>query len=148
VAFRWTSAGLVSLPHLTGMNHTDALAISGNGLIVTGISNSSPFSGPHAVLHTPATGLVDLNVYLPMLGVDLTGWDLSEARCISADGKTITGTGTQAGHSEAWLVRLGACQPCDANCDGASNASDVATFVNLLLTTTPSPCAPCAGDGN
>ncbi len=40
-------------------------------------------------------------------GIDLTGWSLSQATGISADGSTIVGYGRNAdGNSESWIARL------------------------------------------
>src|SRR5438046_10070436 len=63
----------------------------------------------------------DLATVLTGLGLNLTGWTLTEARGISADGRVIVGTGTNlAGNTEAWRAELGAT-PCYANCDGATS---------------------------
>ena len=49
----------------------------------------------------------DLRDVLSSQGDDLTGWELIEARDVSADGRTITGRGSNAaGQEEAWLARL------------------------------------------
>jgi hypothetical protein len=40
------------------------------------------------------------------LGSALTGWVLNDASAISADGRTIVGTGTVSGHTEGWIARL------------------------------------------
>jgi hypothetical protein len=61
--------------------------------------------------------MVELNAYLSSLGVNLAGWTLTGGYGISADGRTIAGTGTHGGvEQEAWvatisgdIVRTGAC---------------------------------------
>jgi len=40
----------------------------------------------------------------------------------------------------------GACDPCDVNCDGSVNGSDIATFVAAVQPGAPAGCSPCAGD--
>jgi uncharacterized membrane protein len=51
------------------------------------------------------SGLVDLNTYLPTLGLDLAGYSLRTADAISGDGSIIVGTGTAPdGSLTAWMV--------------------------------------------
>ncbi len=40
-----------------------------------------------------------------------------------------------------------ACDPCDMNCDGTVDASDIEPFIGLLFEGDV-PCAPCTGDTN
>ena len=64
-----------------------------------------PGSFGRAFLWEAALGLVDLNQFLPTLGIDLTGWTLTEATGISADGLTIVGNGVNPdGRIEAWIA--------------------------------------------
>jgi probable HAF family extracellular repeat protein len=97
-AFRWTSAsGMQSLGTLLGGVST-ANGVSDDGSVVVGDA------GGRAFLWTPSLGLVDLNTYLPSLGVDLTGWDLTLAKAVSGDGSVIVGTGYFNGSARAWRV--------------------------------------------
>jgi hypothetical protein len=48
----------------------------------------------------------ELDQVLTDMGLDLTGWTLSEARGISDDGLTIVGNGPIASGSAAWIVVL------------------------------------------
>jgi hypothetical protein len=51
--------------------------------------------------------MVDLKSYLTSHGADLTGWTLTNATGISADGLTIVGNGLNAdGEVEGWVARL------------------------------------------
>lgn len=43
-------------------------------------------------------------------------------------------------------VEVDVCEPCDTNCDGSVDLTDVEPFIELLLG--GSPCAECAGDTN
>ena len=45
-----------------------------------------------------------LQVILTSLGIDLTGWWLSNATGVSADGLTIAGRGTHNGALEGWIA--------------------------------------------
>jgi len=101
-AFRWTSAGgMVSLGTLPGKS-SHAYGVSGNGQVVVGVL-SSPDT---AMLWTSSLGMVDLNTYLPSLGINLTGWTLTRANGVSGDGRTLVGTGTHNGLTEAWVAHL------------------------------------------
>jgi probable HAF family extracellular repeat protein len=106
VAFRWTlSGGMVSLGALPGDAGSYAHRVSGDGMSVVGVS--VPASGEsHPFLWTAAGGMVDLNTLLPTLGSDLSGWTLTAAYGISADGRTIAGTGDHNGTTEAWVATL------------------------------------------
>ncbi len=53
---------------------------------------------------TSTLGSVDLNTYLPTLGVNLTGWNLAQAYGISYDGSAIMGYGTYNGENASWIV--------------------------------------------
>jgi probable HAF family extracellular repeat protein len=110
-AFRWTQAGgVVDLGVLPGHINSMATAVSADGKVVVGISSSNfitptfPAAGPQfdkngsrAFRWTQATGMRDLNALLAADGVDLTGVTLTGALGLSQDGKTISGTGLQAG---------------------------------------------------
>jgi len=49
-------------------------------------------------------GKRDLNVFLPQLGANISGWVLKEATGVSADGTVIVGTGTYNGDTRAFVV--------------------------------------------
>ena len=49
----------------------------------------------------------ELDVLLASYGIDLTGWRLTSANAVSADGLTIAGYGTNpSGNVEAWIARI------------------------------------------
>ncbi|HEX4822964.1 MAG TPA: hypothetical protein VFV19_01490 [Candidatus Polarisedimenticolaceae bacterium] len=101
-AFRWTSVGgMVNLGTLPGMA-SRAYGVSGDGQIVVGVL----MSPDHAMLSTSALGMVDLNTYLPSIGINLTGWVLTAANGVSGDGRTLVGTGTHNGLTEGWVAHL------------------------------------------
>lgn len=108
-AFRWDSdAGMEDLGVLDGSNYSLARDISADGSVIVGASDVvDEVVGytQHAFLWTPALGMVDMNAYLPSVGVDLTGWILLEATGVSVDGSAIAGYGYYDGEYRAFLVR-------------------------------------------
>jgi probable HAF family extracellular repeat protein len=134
VAFRWTWAGgMESLGILPGAESASAEGVSGDGSVIVG-STGPPFL-QRAFLWTPSLGMVDLNTYLPSIGVDLSGWTLTDATGISQDGITIVGNGVHLDHTEAWAADLVTRPTCYANCDQSPcapvlNANDFSCFLN------------------
>ncbi len=58
-------------------------------------------------------------------------------------------SGSFAAHSFArWGCPPVACDPCDANCDGAVDAFDIEPFIELLVDPNAPRCASCSGDAN
>lgn len=104
-AIRWTADGgmqdLGVLPSTTG---SWADAISGDGSVVAGPCVDDDWSPQRAFIWTAETGMVDLNSHLASLGVDMTGWTLTDVRGLSADGSSMTGWGVFNGEQRAWLV--------------------------------------------
>src|SRR5262249_20815209 len=128
-AFRWTAqTGMQNLGFPPGSLHTYGNIISGDGLVVAGYASYS--SGPHHAclspppcLCRPQPALVDPTPWPPTLGVNPTGWVLTEAYGLSADGSAVSGTGTYNGQQRAFLVRgLFGTATCYANCDGSTAA--------------------------
>lgn len=108
-AFRWTQAsGMVGLGDLPGgAFRSTARGVSGDGAVVVGVGHTDfgneAFIWIHGALYNLRTWLID------SLHLDLSGWTLTEARRISADGSTIIGYGINPdGESEAWVVHIGA----------------------------------------
>jgi probable HAF family extracellular repeat protein len=135
-AFRWTAAsGIEDLGVIPGSFTTvTAAAVSRDGTAIVGKIASFDLFNQHALLWRPGSGWVDLNTYLPSVGVDLTGWTLQSAVAISADGRVIAGTGTHGGSgTHGWVVTLPP-PACYANCDLSSAAPvlNVADFSCFL----------------
>lgn len=100
IVFRWTDeTGMVDL----GYSGTVA-DISANGSIIVG-SSFSP-SGSRAYVWNAAHGHRHLHDVLENeFGVDITGWTLTSANGISADGTTIVGRGENPnGDEEGWIA--------------------------------------------
>ncbi len=154
-AFRWTqTGGMVGLGDLPGgAVLSAAYATSADGSIVVGSAGiqgpCTPFgcqTAPRAFVWDGARGLRDLNEVLAGQGVNLTGWTLTEARGISADGSVIVGTGINPqGNLEAWRVDLG--PPCYPDCyaDGVLDVNDFICFQTEFAV--GSPYADCDGNG-
>lgn len=70
-----------------------AYAVSGNGPITGGLSDG-PNSDIFATIWSDALCAVNLNTYLPTLGLDLTGWNLEVCPAIFFDGNTLFGQDT------------------------------------------------------
>ena len=109
-AFRWTaSVGWFDLGRLAGRYDNEAQGVSADGSVVVGFS-VSPIAGEvrrEAFIWDKVNGMRSLQDVLVASALDLSGWTLSDASGISADGRTIVGTGTNpAGQEEAWIATL------------------------------------------
>ncbi|HZW07189.1 MAG TPA: GC-type dockerin domain-anchored protein [Phycisphaerales bacterium] len=138
--FRWTAAeGMEGIGRLP--DHTSAFAygVSGDGSVVVGMSQQG--SARRAVMWTRAGGMVDLNDYLSTLGVDLSGWTLTDAMDVSVDGTGLVGYGQHDGVTEAWRVEL-APPSCPADIgtvggvpgrDGVLDNNDFVVFIDYFF---------------
>ena len=108
-AFRWTSGGgMVGLGDLAGgLTICQANGVSADGSIIVGYGFTA--LGSEAFVWDAINGMRNLKDFLaPRVGGALTGWTLTSAQAISADGRTIVGYGTNAsGNTEAWSANLG-----------------------------------------
>ncbi|MBI1924936.1 PEP-CTERM sorting domain-containing protein [Candidatus Poribacteria bacterium] len=94
--------GLDDLPG--GVFRSQAFGVSADGSVVLG--NSA--AGQEAFIWDATNGMRNLRTVLVNdFGLDLTGWTLTEARAMSADGLAIVGNGINPnGQEEAWLADL------------------------------------------
>ncbi|MFN0010685.1 MAG: hypothetical protein ACKVS8_03475 [Phycisphaerales bacterium] len=98
--FRWTAAtGMVAVAGFPGGINPSPKGMSADGSVIVGMAGNGAF------LWTPCLGSVNLQTYLPTLGINLTGWTLSAATGISADGSAICGWGFFNGQTRAWVVQ-------------------------------------------
>ncbi len=104
-AARWNNGVLQVLPNLPGTDFASAYAVSGNGLLIGGSASDADFNFS-AVIWSDALGAVNLNTYLPTLGIDLTGWTLESCTAISFDGNTLVGQGTFNGETRGWHATI------------------------------------------
>jgi hypothetical protein len=81
-------------------------AVSADGSVVVG--SGSTEAGRAAFYWTQSLGMVNLKDYLIAHGVaDVVEWTNLGASGVSADGRTIVGTGTNPmGQTEAWIVTV------------------------------------------
>ena len=96
VAVRWVGTGAPTSLGAPG----NARAVSSDGSVIVGNAGSEAF------IWTAATGLTTVSSVAAAAGVSLTGWVLSVANGVSANGKVIVGNGTRNGVVEAWYLRL------------------------------------------
>jgi probable HAF family extracellular repeat protein len=109
-AFRWTAAGgVVGLGSLDPADFASmANGVSADGNVVVGVgSGAADFNG-EAFVWFPGAGMLNLREYLLANGAGaVQGWRLVDAGSISADGRTICGTGVNPqGRAEGWLARI------------------------------------------
>ena len=99
--------GLGDLPG--GAFESRAVSVSGDGSIIVGEGNTStpPFLS-HAFIWDSTHGMRNLQVVLADdLGLDLGAWSSLRVEAISADGRTIVGTGLNPQNvGEAWMAVL------------------------------------------
>jgi probable HAF family extracellular repeat protein len=106
-AFYWTfESGMVALDPLVGTTDCSASDVSASGAVIIGGCSQGLFIWD--ALH----GTRNLrSVLVDDLGLDLTGWQLSEVRGLSADGRTLTGFGRfefapGQFRTEAWIAHI------------------------------------------
>ncbi len=146
-AFFWTAArGLVPLGELPGgFFDSEALGVSADGRVVVGYSSAG--AKPAAFIWTAVSGMRPLrDVLVNDHGLDLTGWSLSYALAISADGRTIVGLGRNAqGEQESWKAVLPPHCGASLDGDGVVGAADLASMLGAWGTT--DLAADLDGDG-
>jgi RNA polymerase sigma factor (sigma-70 family) len=106
-AFRWTEAGgLEHLGFAPGTRNSAAYGVSADGNVVVGDNKSE--RPPTALIWTPQAGMRRLaEVLTNNYQLNLEGWQLTSARGISHDGRTIVGSGVNpSGQTEGWIVTL------------------------------------------
>ncbi len=106
-ASRWTDGGgMVGLGDLAGGSfNSRAYGVSAEGSAVVGRGSSA--SGTEAFVWDETNGMRGLMQVLMDQGIDMTGWSLTEARGVSADGLTIVGYGTNPlGQEEGWIATI------------------------------------------
>jgi len=115
LGFRWTTpGGMVALPLLSV--NTTALrprAVNGDGTLIIGQAVDPLVGGFGSFVWTPAMGSQPLAAHLSGRGVNLAGWQLTDATGISADGTAMCGYGLFNGNPRGWVVRNLPCASID-----------------------------------
>ncbi|MCC6678657.1 MAG: PEP-CTERM sorting domain-containing protein [Phycisphaerales bacterium] len=148
-AFMWTAAGgMVGLGDLAGGVHSSIVySCSADGRIAVG--SGSTGSGEEAFIWDAVNGMKSLReVLVNDFGLDLDGWTLTIGVSISADGRTIAGSGVNPrGEPANWITtvpRYPLC-PADLNGDGLVDFSDYLEFLNYY--DAQDPRVDYTGDG-
>lgn len=106
-AFRWDAQqGMIALGNdaIGGPAfNARAFAVNATGSVIVGRGNIPQDAGFY---WTAATGMVGIESLLAAHGVNLTGFDITEVRGISADGFTIAGNGFWNNVITGWVARL------------------------------------------
>ncbi len=128
-AFRWrSSSGLQDIGILSGKTEAEVHGTNADGSVTVGVCWSNQGENTFtATMWSDSNGVVDLNIYLPAIGINLAGWNLTSASDVSDDGMTIAGYGIHNGVTEAWVATLG-CRS-DFNADGTVDIFDYFDFV-------------------
>ncbi len=110
-AFRWTAVtgmvGLGGLPdHPSNGFFSQANAVSSDGSVIVG-SASSNARGTEAMIWDAINGMQSITDLLLAQGVDLTGWELTNAVGITGEDLLAEGSGIQLGEdlpTDLWIV--------------------------------------------
>jgi uncharacterized membrane protein len=133
-AHRWDVDGgtYVSLGTLAGYTNSTATSVDGDGDCVVGYGANTSISEGRAFLWSPSTGMRPLHDVLTLKGADLTGWTLSRATSVSADGRTIVGVGVNpSNQTRGWIATIpnSALCPADFDDSGFVDIEDFNAFV-------------------
>lgn len=107
----WSDGGatVTDLSTLPGFEASSVWTVSGDGTVFAGqatIDKGEESVILRAVYWNDSREIFDLNEYLPTLGIDLTGWVLTTAHDMSADGRTLIGEGYFNGVRQAWIATI------------------------------------------
>ncbi len=115
-ALRWDrgtpfgSPTVQALPKRAGDTFADAFTVNDDGTAAGNVRQGFSFSDNRAAVWLPGGGLVVLPDYLTAnYGLNLSGFTLNQVTSISADRRTLAGTGTNAANpslTEGWILTL------------------------------------------
>ena len=106
-AYRWTAAtGIVSLGLYAPNFHSRAQGVSWDGSRIVGHVEDNSNELRQAMFWDADHGMRIVQDVLEDLGVDMTGWWLTEAWGVSTNGPTMVGRGRHNGQEEAWIAVL------------------------------------------
>lgn len=92
-------------------SNAEGFGVSADGSVIAGTmegftSNRRAFRWTSGGGFQSLGTLLDLNAYLTNQGADLTGWVLTNAQTISADGTTLAGVGFLNGEQRGWIATV------------------------------------------
>ncbi len=136
-AVYWSElTGPIGLGILPGGIKVNPRGISADGSVVVG-AVEFPGHVLRAFYWTKATGMLDLREVLIADGANLDGWHLSDARDVSADGRTIVGNTIDGpnGDWEPWVARLTVpSSPGDFDRNGHVDVNDLDALSAVVRT--------------
>lgn len=126
-ACRWDNGVVSALGDLAGgAFESIAYAVSDDGQVIVGRGTTD--QGVAAFIWDATNGMRNLQQVLAgFCGTDLSGWKLSYAFGISADGTTIVGRGLHNGNTEGWVARI----PREVVLNGETPSLDIQQSVTL-----------------
>lgn len=140
LAFRWTGeSGMATLGSLPSEDYVSRATVATvDGSVVVGWIHNRSTHVLDAFIWTADTGLRSLkDMLIQDYGLDLSGWTLTNAHAISADGTTIVGAGINpSGNLEAWRAYIPALRICwaevkndgiDQDCNGLDLTIEITT---------------------
>jgi uncharacterized membrane protein len=107
-------------------------AISDDGGTVVGQMYNTSNGNTAGYVWKRSTGFLPVKEYLASLGWDVSGWNLmNDVTGISADGRTIVGTGRSQGVTVGWRATNAIPPACDGDFDGngSVNTADLTAFL-------------------
>lgn len=135
-AFRWTEqTGMVALEKIHPVQIFQRVGgVSWDGNVIVGEVGVGEV-GFGAFYWTPEGNTRWLADVLDEHGIETHhGWHLDRAYAVSADGRTIVGTGINPdGAGEGWVAYLGPACRADYDDDGTVDAEDVAAYLSAWL---------------
>ncbi len=107
-AFRWSeSDGREELRTLDAFASTFADAANADGSVIVGSGRAADGSNTALVWEGDGAGRSIADILTGHFGVDLGGWTLTNAASVSADGRVIVGTATNAeGEFQPWIATI------------------------------------------
>jgi uncharacterized membrane protein len=106
-AVRWDGGVIESLGVLPGGVWSEATAVDGSGDWIAGVSDS--YNGYRRFLWSRSLGMVELESFLMLRGVDIAGWTLEDPKALRVDGSgqlVIAGKGLNNGTSRGFVVSV------------------------------------------
>jgi uncharacterized membrane protein len=98
---------MVGLGYLPGYNSSNPIAVNADGSVVVGCSGLNG-NCDQAFLWTAVDGMKSVQALLTAKGGSTTGWTLTSAQGVSADGQVVVGSGVDPnGRTQGWIARLG-----------------------------------------